>query len=208
MKRTWISALLLTVTLAVFGQSVKKDSSLNNFNIKAENTPTITNEHLKFLLSEDTVIRVTYKKEKATNAMPAYLIDNKLFNPSIAYTLSPNAIEKMIVKNENVEVDGEKYHGLIQIQLKKDYAFNPISLNELKKKYLTPSDEQTILMVDGNIITKNYINFIVNERHIYKIEVQQVDNKEEGLNLKVINLITRTEDNIKNSNKIMIRGEK
>ena len=48
---------------------------------------------------------------------------------------------------------------------------------------------------------------MVDEKFILKIIVEKYENKEEKLNVSFLNLITKTEENIKKSKEIIIRGK-
>lgn len=51
-------------------------------------------------------------------------------------------------------------------------------------------------------------NIIVDENYILKIIIEKIDNKEENLQVNIIRLLTKTEENIKKSKQIWIRGTK
>ena len=65
--------------------------------------------------------------------------------------------------------------------------------------------------LEDNIKTFNnfskYDNFIVDEKYILKIIVENYENKEEKLKVCFVNLITKSEENIKKSKEILLRGK-
>jgi len=69
--------------------------------------------------------------------------------------------------NQTVENITEK----IYIKLKENIEFKPISISDLKTKYLNFPELSTVFMVDGSIVYDNFNDIIVNEQNIYKIEV-------------------------------------
>ena len=155
----------------------------------------------------DTIIKVVYKNEIENNKKPAYFINGKIFNESILKTLNPNEIATVNVEKMDSEIDNVNYFGEIKIETKSNYNPKLISLNNLKAKYLKFKENQTIFKIDNEIVNEDYDNFMVDEKFILKIIVEKYENKEEKLNVSFVNLITKTEENIKKSKEIIIRGK-
>ena len=82
-----------------------------------------------------------------------------------------------------------------------------MTLNELKKQYTKLSDLPTVFLLNDEIINTNYDEFLVDEKFILKIEVETMENANEKLNLQFIKIITRTEENLKQANTIILRGK-
>jgi len=61
-------------------------------------------------------------------------------------------------------------------------------------------------MIDNEIISGEYNKYIVDEKYILKIIVEKIENKEENLQVNIVRLLTKTEENIKKSKQIWIRG--
>lgn len=53
----------------------------------------------------------------------------------------------------------------------------------------------------------DYNNFIVDENYILKIIVEPFENKNEKLNVTFVNLLTKSEEYIKKSKEIILRGK-
>lgn len=64
--------------------------------------------------------------------------------------------------------------------------------------------ETSIVGIDAKLLNVYHDELLVDEPSIYKIEVQSIQNGDENLNF--INLITRTEKNIREAESIRIRG--
>ncbi|OOV29861.1 hypothetical protein SAMN05444143_11316 [Flavobacterium succinicans] len=164
----------------------------------------ITNQEIAS--KNDTIINVVYKNEIENNKKPAYFVNGKLINESILRSLNPNEIETVNVEKENIEIENIKYYGKLYIVTKPTYKPKFISLNNLKLKYTNLKDNSTIFQIDNEIIYANYESYIVDENYILKIIVEKFENKKEKLNVNFIRLITKSEENIKKSKEILIRG--
>jgi hypothetical protein len=182
--------------------------SINSFGqIKTEkvNGLKITNQVTVF--DNDTIIKVIYKNEIKNDKKPAYFINGKLANESILRSINPNEIETVNVEKENIEIENVKYYGKLYIVTKSTYKPKFISLNNLKLKYTNIKDNSTIFKIDDELINADYENNLVDENYILKIIVEKFENKNEKLNINFINLITKSEENIKKSKEIIIRGK-
>jgi hypothetical protein len=192
-KIFFVSALLLVINC--FGQKLTgKVSRLR-----------ITNQEIAS--KNDTIINVVYKNEIENNKKPAYFINGKLINESILRSLNPNEIETLNVEKENIEIENVKYYGKLYIVTKSTYKPKFISLNNLKLKYTNLKDNSTIFQIDNEIINANYGSYLVDENYILKIIVEKFENKKEKLDVNFIRLITKSEENIKKSKEIILRGK-
>lgn len=208
MKRLGIFILVFFAVIVVFGQVPIKDS-LRIQQISGINFRDISEEHIKYILERDTTVSVTHKSRKDPGSnQPAYYINGLFVNNLSISTINPATIEEITVEAGEFEKHNKKYTGKLFIKLKDGIEFKPIPFNELKKKYLDLPFEGSIVMIDNNILYDDYNALVINERGIYKIEVQTLPIENENLNLNVINLITRTEKNIRESESIRIRGDK
>jgi hypothetical protein len=154
------------------------------------------------IISEnDTIIKVVYKTEVENNKKPAYFINGKLTNESILRTINPNEIATYNVEKKNIEIENVKYHEQLYFVTKSIYKPKLISLNNLKAKYTNLKENTTIFKIDNAIVNADYNNFIVDENYILKIIVEPFENKNEKLNVNFVNLITKSEENIKNQKK-------
>lgn len=180
-------------------------NSFGQINTEKGNGLKITNQ---VTLSEnDTIIKVHYKNQLESNNKPAYFVNDKLVNESVLKTLNPNEIASVKVEKDDIEIDNVKYYGKILVETKSTYSPNFISLNNLKTKYTNIKENKIIFKIDNEIVNDNYDNFIVDEKYILKIIVENYENKEEKLKVCFINLITKSEENIKKSKEILLRGK-
>lgn len=154
----------------------------------------------------DTIIKVVYKNEVENNKKPAYFINGKLINESVLRSLNPNDIATVKVEKNSIEIEKVNYHEQLYIVTKPTYKPKFITLNSLKLKYTNLTDKPTIFQIDNEIINANYDSYIVDENYILKIIVEKYENKKEKRNVNFIRLITKTEENIKKSKEIIIRG--
>ena len=206
MRKLLVSILITSSIISAYGQAADKDSLMKDTSISESSYGRLSDKKLKFLLEKDTVIRVVYNKGNNNGNTPAYFVNNFQLNSSSLKFIKPNSIEGIVVDNDVFESNGRKYNGKIHIKLKENIVFQPISISGLKTKHLKLPELSTIFMVDGSIVYDDIEDVIVNERNIYKIEVELFDNENEKLKLNIVNIITRTENNIKKSEEIRIKG--
>lgn len=159
------------------------------------------------LSENDTIIKVYYKNQLENNKKPAYFVNDKLVDESVLKTLNPNEIDNVKVEKDDIEIDNVKYYGKILVETKSTYSPNFITLNNLKTKYTNIKENKIIFKIDNEIVNANYDNFIVDEKYILKIVVENYENKEEKLKVCFVNLITKSEENIKKSKEILLRGK-
>lgn len=180
-------------------------NSFGQVNTEKINGIKITNQ---VTLSEnDTIIKVHYKNQLESNNKPAYFVNDNLVNESVLKTLNPNEINNVKVEKDDIEIDNVKYYGKILVETKSTYSPNFISLNNLKTKYTNIKENKIIFKIDNEIVNANYDNFIVDEKYILKIIVENYENKEEKLKVCFVNLISKSEENIKKSKEILLRGK-
>ncbi|PKB17221.1 hypothetical protein [Flavobacterium sp. 5] len=189
--KKFIIIVVLILTANAFGQ--KKTEKSNE--IKSENSQSIS--------EEDTIIKVVHVIKFKSGKNPAYFLNGKLVDQSILKFLDPNKIKNLTVEKENIEIGNIKYAGKIIIETKNNYKPNLISLDELRKRYTTLEEGSVIFQIENEIVDGNYKTYLVDKNYILKITV----NKLESLNLSVIKVISKSEENIKKSNEIIIRGD-
>lgn len=191
MKKTF---LILTLLLSIYSFGQLKSEKLNGLKI----TETTINAE------NDTIIKVIYKNEVENNKKPAIFINEKLVNESILKTINPKEIESVNVEKNDIEIENVKYYGKIKIITKNKYNPKLISLNNLKSKYVKTRMDDVIFKIDNEIITADYDKYVVDENYILKLVVENYE--KEKLKISFITIITKTEDNIKKSKEIILRG--
>ena len=140
--------------------------------------------------------------------MYCFFLNGQAFTEHGLEMLDPQDIEGITVKKDSMLVNGHMYTGQIYIDTKKEYQPKLISLNQLKEKYVKLDNESpTLFMLNDKLIENNYDTFKVDEKHILSIEVQSVNNSQEDININVIKLISKTEENIKKANTIRLKGD-
>ena len=153
----------------------------------------------------DTTLKVSYVDSNDSES-PAYYLNGQLLSETILKTLNPNEIESISVSHQEIQVDSQKYYGQIFIVTKRDYTPKLISLNDLKSKYTNLKNEPVIFMIDNEIIREDYDKCIVDENYLLNISIEKIDIGKEKLHFSFIQILTKTEENIKKSKEIYIRG--
>jgi len=186
--------VITALTINAFGQ-------IENLNAKIVNN---SNQFAK--IENDTILQVSYVNSNVSDKKPACYINGKYINETILKTINPQLIDSINVVKRDVDIDGKSYYGQIYIQLKKNYNPKLISLADLKLKYTNLTNTSSIFMLDNEIISGDYSKYILDENYILKIIIEKIDNKEDNLQVNIIRLLTKTEENIKKSKQIWIRG--
>lgn len=193
MKQFLIIAALL-LTLNSFGQT--KDEKVNE----------PTTGYKQSISLNDTIPKVSYITKSLKERNPVYYINGQLVNGTSLTTLNPKIIESINVVKKPIEIENKQYEGQIFIKTKASYHPKLVSLNDLKSKCTNLGKASTLFMIDNKVIDENYDKYFVDENYILQIIVEKVENKAEKLKFNLVKLLTRTEENIKESKKIYIRG--
>lgn len=155
-------------------------------------------------LEKDISIKVIYANKEGNTNKPAYLLNGKYVGETQLGTLNPNQIESINVVNDNIEIDNIRYSGQIHIKTKGSYAPKLISLTDLKEKYTNLKNKFVVFMIDGSIINADYDKYMVDENYLLTIIVDKIENAQEKIELGLIMLLTRSDENIKKSKEIRI----
>jgi len=156
----------------------------------------------KIKYSEDDTIPILVDLNNTRNEYsPQFYLNENMIDGHILQTLDSKKIDEVIVEKDEISSSG-----IVYIKTKRNYEPKFISLNELKLKYIDiPINTSTLFMLNGNVINRDFDEFFVDENYILKIEFQNVYNSKESLDIFVINLITRTKENLAKANTIKIR---
>jgi len=151
----------------------------------------------------DTTFRVIYADKDKLNQRPAYFINGQFV---MNQNINPNNIANIEIHKADTLIDNKLFHGQIYIKTKEGYTPKLISLTELKNKYTNLEGKSVIFMIDNDIVNEDYDKYMVDENHLLTIIVDKIQNTKERVDLGLIKLLTKTEDNIKDRNRIIIRG--
>lgn len=157
----------------------------------------------------DTTLRVIHVDRNKPERQPVFVINGKyVINQSLVNSLDPKWIENIEVANGDTLINNVQYNGKIRIKTKSDYNYNPkpISLTELKNKYTEFKGKPVIFMIDGNIVNADYDNYVIDENNLLTIMVDKFQNTKESIDLGLIKLLTKSEENIKKREQIILRG--
>jgi len=156
-------------------------------------------------LEKDTSLKVVYANKESNTNKPAYFLNGQFVSEILLKTLNPNQIESINI-GKGIQIDNIRYSGQIHIKTKSSYAPKLISLTDLKEKYTNLKNKSVVFMIDGSIITSDYDRCMVDENYLLTIIVDKIENTQEKIDLGLIKLLTRSDENIKKSKEIRIRG--
>jgi len=151
----------------------------------------------------DTIPSVKYVQD--IGQQPACYINGEFSNLNIMRNIDPQLIDNIHIEKKEIEIGNKKYYGQIFITTKNEYTTpQMISLTDLAAKYTNLKDEPTIFMLDNKIINGSYDQYLVDEKYILQIVVNTIEMEKENIN--VVQLLTKSKENIEKSRQIRIRG--
>ena len=136
----------------------------------------------------------------------ALFLNGKQVDASAWSTLPRSFIDSMYVIDENIVIDQVSYFRQYHFRTKRAYIPKLVSLNDLKDKYVKLNTKYTVFMLDGNMIDADYDKYMVDENYILQILVETMPNTTKNRDIGFIKLLTRSNENIKKSKEIRIRG--
>jgi hypothetical protein len=190
---------ILIIIIAFF--TLNANGQIKNFKV-----PLVESTNSQFVTQNDTVLKVLYVNPNESERSPAYYLNGQFVNETILKTLNPKAIGNIRVERQEIKVETQKYYGQIFINTKGDYVPILVSLNNLKSKYTNLKNTPTIFMIDNEIINGDYDKCLVDENYLLRISIKKIENRKEKLYFNLIQILTKTEENIKKSKEIRIRG--
>lgn len=154
----------------------------------------------------DTIPLVEFVKIKNFDRQPALYLNGKFMSNFILSTIDPTVIDNIHIEKNDIEIEKKRYYGQIYINFKKEYTPKIISLTDLILKYTNLKNEFTIFMLDYNIIKEDCDQFFVDEKYILKILIDTIEVGNDNQNINVIQLLTKSKENIEKASRIFIRG--
>ena len=171
-----------------------------------ETNAKLTNTDLSKQLKQDTIPTIETKSTKRNGLTPIYFVNGIRRPSTFLNTLNPKLIDSINVVKNKKENGDINHSGEIHIKMKKEYSPNLISLNKLKLKYTKDDKKPTVFMLDNDLIKEKYADYLVDEKYILKIIIDNIKDEQQNIDIQVIRLLTRKEENIKQDNEIRIRG--
>lgn len=155
--------------------------------------------------SADSSIKVSYAKQLKVVTPSAFYLNDQFIGNTL-WGINLNSIESVNVVKEAATINGIQYNGKIFVKTKTTYVLKLITLNDLKFKYTNLTSPSVLFMIDGNIVNADYDKCLVDENNVLQIFVDDFNNPKEKLQLTVVKILTKTDDNIKKAKEVRIRG--
>ena len=157
--------------------------------------------------NRDTALRVVYVDRNKPEQQSAFFINGvHVMNQASFNGLNPKWIANMEVIKRDTVIANISYYGQIYIKTKSDYAPKIISLTDLKNKYTDFKGKPVLFMLDGNFVNANYDNYVVDENNLLTIIVDKLQAEKDKIDMGLINVLTKSEENIKKRSTIILRG--
>ncbi len=186
-----------TILFCLFSLLIIPAFSQNDYWQKKLSVPTRQN---------DTVPTIEIIQPNKTERQPIYLLNGQQISLSTLNTINPKIIDSINAERKEIKLNGTTYYGKLSIKMKAGYRPQFVSLNNLKLQYTQIKNEPVIFMLDNEFIKEDYDQYIVDLKYILKIIVEKIDIPENKSSINVIRLLTRTEENIRKSQEIILRG--
>ncbi|KAB1160515.1 hypothetical protein F7018_01170 [Tenacibaculum aiptasiae] len=165
----------------------------------------------KPIYSSDSEIRVINNtKSIYLNQSPIGIFVNGNFigNQLSLYFINSDKIETLKVEKKSFEKNGTAYDGKILVEMKSGYKPNFITLKSLTEKYLTLNKNPILYQINEKVLESNKTEFLIDENFILKIIPTKIKTSNNKIKINLIQIITKTADNIKKANEIRIKGNK
>lgn len=189
MKKLLLIALLFTAT-NLFGQGALNIDPISG--------------RLPGVMGIDTNLRVQYVDRTTPQKLPLFYLNGRRVNAEVMQSVPPGLIDSIAVQKDSIKIDNVMYYGQIHLRTKAPYSQQLITLGELKAKYTNLKNEPAIFIFDGKIINFSPETYVIDESRLWRIIIDKIEDK--GINLKTINILTKTEQNMKKADAIMIRS--
>lgn len=183
------------ITLAITASGQTKDN-------KASSTFLNT-----IVQQSDTALQVIYVEKNKSNQQPAYFINGRFIkNSSLPSNINPQTIDSLEVLKRDTLIDKVPYSVQVYIKTKEGFVPKFITLNELKNKYTNLQGKPAVIMLDGNFINADYDNYSVDENNLLTIIIDNLQMAQGKIDLGLIKILSKTEENIKARKQIILRG--
>lgn len=156
-------------------------------------------------LPTDSNFKVIDATIKISEEKPANFLNNVFVGENFLSSVNPDDIERIDIKKIDTVINKQKYENAIYLTTKSHYRPKPISLTELKDKYVAQNDKATVFMVDKKIISTGYDNYMVDENKLLRLIIDKIDDPAEKTSLNLIKILTKNKENL-SSLAIRIRG--
>ena len=199
-KRTMKSVLILSAILlstVCFAQTQPQFKKYERLKTTKPNT----------VLEEDNPLRVIYQDRKEEEIRPAIFVNGTFVGSLSLIRIPPEYIEKLNVEKGSFEINKVRYPAKLLIETKAGYTPSFISLNDFKKKYIGTREKSVVFQIDDEIVQGDYDKYLIDENYVLKAIVKRVKIKNQKMNFTLIHLLAKSEKNIKDSKRIMIRGQ-
>lgn len=194
---------------------MKKNNStlvtiLQNFNLFNQN---IKGKQLKSkpIYSRNSEIKILRNiKNTYLNQSPIGIFaDGELIgNQSSLDFINSDKITTLKVEKKRFEKNGINYNGKILVEMKPDYKPKFVTLKSLTEKYLTLNKNPILYQINEKVLESNETEFLIDEKFILKIIPTQIKTSNNKIEINLIQITTKTAENIKKANEIRIIGNK
>jgi len=145
-------------------------------------------------------IKITYDTNVPVQRQIQYYVDNiYVGDNTLTFHFDPDQI---------LSLDVDKESSKIFITTKNPANFNFLSLQAIRNKYVKSSNPTALYLLDGRVVKDNTQK--IDEKYILSIQISTSDSivslKDAQVKFDVIEISTRSKENLKKSNTLMIRG--
>jgi hypothetical protein len=149
--------------------------------------------------------------QKIKSNDPAVIFDNKLITIKSMEFLDPDWISNLNVIKRDTIIQQTIYKNQIHITSNAPESFDFLSLEEIKSEFTKVKSNDVVYMVNGTFIKDNVAALKLERNYILDVKVSY-SNDFSNLQLSnskfaIIAVLMKTKLNIKNKNKVLIKGD-
>lgn len=137
--------------------------------------------------------------------LPAVFIDGKQVSFIELLSINSKFIETYSVEKKTKTIESKEYKEQLYFKTKNNYQPRRTSLKDIRKKYAKDQDLPCFYFMDGRLVKIDDVDIFLDENNILEITCHLYENIKENLNLNIIEIFTRSEENLKRANEINIR---
>jgi hypothetical protein len=139
------------------------------------------------------------------SAPPAVFIDGKQVSFIELLSINSKFIETYSVEKKTTTIESKEYKEQLYIKTKNNYKPKRTSLKDIRKKYVKDQNLPCVYFMDGRLAKVVEVDIFLDENNILEITCHLYENIEENLKLNIIEIFTRSEENLKKADEIIIR---
>lgn len=151
---------------------------------------------------------IKFEKSKTKFKNPIVYLDSLIISQNSLQFLNADDIQDLKIEKGKFEINGLTYNGKILIKSKNPNQSKFVTLKEISDKFTDCNSKHSIYKINNN--------YIFDDISLYKIEIKNIlnitiissdlfENLSEKINFDIIQILTKTKENMNRPQQIIIR---